>query len=249
MGLSVAVITFNEEENIVRFLDAVTPIADEIIVLDSFSTDKTKELALKYGKVKFYENQFEGFGFQKNKALEHCSEEWVLFLDTDEIPNESLINSIRKVIAQEISVAEVFTIELINHIGKKIIKYGGWSGIYRERFFKKNAAKYSEDKVHEFLIYDSKAEKLPGEILHFTYKDIHHHIEKSNIYTTLMAKKMFENGKKSNGFKIFLKPKFQFFKTYFLKMGFLDGISGYYIAKTSAYYTFLKYSKLRELQK
>ena len=250
MGLSLAVITYNEEENIIRLLDSIADIVDEIIIVDSYSTDRTKEITIQnYPQVKFFEKKFNGYGEQKNYALDLCTQDWILFLDADEIPNEILKRSIQKVVAAENSEFNIYQARFNNHIGNHQIKYGGWGNVYRERLFKKKSAKYSDDKVHEFLVYNEKAGFLEGKIDHYTYKNIHHHVMKINKYSDLMAKKMFEKGKKAKFLKIFGSPIFEFCKVFFIKGGFLDGIYGFYIASTMSYYTLLKYIKLFEKNK
>lgn len=247
MALSLAVITYNEEENIVRLLDSLINIVEEIIIVDSFSTDNTKEICIqKYPQVKFFEKKFNGYGEQKNYALSLCSNEWILFLDADEVPDENLKESIQKIIFSENSKFNVYNVKFKNHLGIHLIKFGGWGNVYRERLFKKSCAKYSDDKVHEFLITNEKSGILDGNIDHYTYKSIHHHVSKINKYSDMMAEKMFDKGKRINRFKIIVSPIFEFIKIFIFKRGFLDGFPGFYIAKTMSYYTFLKYIKLRE---
>ncbi|MGH1519654.1 glycosyltransferase family 2 protein [Chryseobacterium sp. JK1] len=247
MALSLAIITYNEEENIVRLLDAVADTADEIIILDSFSTDKTKEICTqKYPQVRFFEKKFNGYGEQKNHALALCSHEWVLFLDADEVPNEDLKKNIQKIVSSDQPEYNIYKAKFNNHLGIHLIRFGGWGNVCRERLFKKEYAKYSDDKVHESLITNQKAGLMKGKIDHYTYKSIHHHVSKINKYSDMMAEKMFEKGKKINRFKIIVSPMFEFTKVFFFKLGFLDGFPGFYVAKTMSYYTFLKYIKLRE---
>jgi len=246
MSLSLAVITYNEEDNIVRLLNALEDIVDEIIIVDSFSTDKTKQVCTQHPKVKFFEKKFEGYGEQKNYALNLCTKDWVLFLDADEVPNEDMKKSIKIVIDSPNAAYNIFKAKFINHLGIHIIRHGGWGNVMRERLFKRNAAKYSDDKVHEFLITTEKAGVLEGNIDHYTYRCIHHHVTKINTYSDMMAEKMFVRGKKINRLKIIFNPIFEFNKVFFFKFGFMDGIAGFYVAKTLAYYTFLKYIKLRE---
>lgn len=247
MGLSLVVITYNEEDNIVRLLDAVKNEADEIIIVDSFSTDRTKEICMQhYPEVSFFEKKFNGYGEQKNYALSLCSEEWILFLDADEVPDEALKQSIQKIVLSQNTEFDVYKAKFINHLGIHLIKFGGWGNVCRERLFKKGCAKYSDDKVHEFLITDKRAGILEGKLDHYTYKSIYHHVTKINKYSDMMAEKMFERGKKINRFKIIVSPVFEFLKVFIFKLGFLDGFAGFYVAKTMSYYTFLKYIKLRE---
>lgn len=247
MALSLAVITYNEEANIVRLLDAVKGIADEIIIVDSYSTDRTKQICLEqYPEARFFEKTFEGYGEQKNYALSLCSGEWVLFLDADEVPDEELKQSVKKIVSADSTEFSVYKAKFVNHLGVHIIRFGGWGNVTRERLFRKDAAAYSDDKVHEFLVTDRKAGMMEGKLNHYTYKSIYHHVSKINKYSDMMAEKMFERGKKYQNFKIIMSPVFEFIKVYIFKLGFLDGFAGFYVAKTMSYYTFLKYMKLRE---
>jgi len=247
MKLSVAIITFNEERILEKTLSSIEDLADEIIIVDSFSTDCTETICKRFSKLKFIQQKFLGFGRQKNYAISLCTSEWILFLDADEIPDETAKDSIRKIISDEQQKCFVYDIRFNNIFLGKALKYGGWGNTKRERFFKKGYGKYSEDIVHEEFITTENKCRLNGRINHYTYKDIHHHIEKSNKYTSMMAEKMYKNGKKATVAKILFKPLYQFIKSYFLRLGFLDGLVGYYAAFTAAFYTFLKYKKLHEI--
>ncbi len=247
MRLSLAVITYNEQDNIVRLFNSVSEIVDEIIVVDSYSSDRTKEICLQQcPKVQFFEKKFNGYGEQKNHALGLCSGEWILFLDADEVPDEELKQSVHKVISQQNPEFSVYRAKYNNHLGIHLIKFGGWGNVCKARLFRNGSAKYSDDKVHEFLVTQEKTGVLEGKINHYTYKNIHHHVTKINRYSDMMAEKMFERGKKINRFKIIINPIFVFIKVFIFKLGFLDGFPGFYIAKTISYYTFLKYIKLFE---
>lgn len=129
------------------------------------------------------------------------------------------------------------------------LRHGGWGGVRRIRFFRKGSGKYSEDIVHESFVTKESIGLLKGFISHYTYRDIAHHIEKTNIYTSMMAEKLSRQGKNSGSLKIVVKPAFQFLKSYLLRRGFLDGIPGFYAAVSASFYTFLKYMKLWELNK
>ncbi len=249
MNLSVAIITKNEERIIEETITAVQNIADEIIVLDSFSTDKTEEICRKFQKVKFEQRQFNGFGEQKNHAITLCSGRWILFIDADEVLDEEAQKSVAEISIKENAPYKVYNIEWRNIILGKMPKHGGWGKVYRDRLFMRGFAQYTDDIVHESLDTKEKKGILKGRILHYTYKDIGHHIEKQNYYAFLMAEKLYAKGKTSGWLKIYFKPKFVFLKTYILRFGILDGYVGYYLAKTGAFYTFLKYSKLYEMNK
>ena len=202
MRLSVAIITFNEERIIGKTLSAIHDLADEIVIVDSNSTDKTEEICRSFSKVKFIPQTFLGFGQQKNFALSQCSGDWILFLDSDEIPDEEAKNAIQKITASEKPDFNVYDLEFKNIFLGKALKYGGWGNVKRERLFKNGFGKYSEDIVHEAFITDSPIGKLAGFINHYTYKDIFHHIEKSNKYTSMMAEKMYQKGKKSGALQV-----------------------------------------------
>jgi glycosyltransferase involved in cell wall biosynthesis len=249
MNLSIAVITFNEERIIEKMLNSVKDLADEIVIVDSFSTDRTAEICRKFSNVKFLQKNFEGYGSQKNFALQQCSGNWILFLDADEIPDAAALKSIKEIAGKQESDFKVYTIEFSNHFLGKELKYGGWGKVFRERFFMKKHGKYSDDVVHETFITSDAIGTLQGKLHHYTYENIFHHLEKSNRYTSMMAEKMKSKGKKASVLKILFAPFFQFFKTYFFRLGFLDGLAGFYIAVTASFYTFLKYMKLYEISK
>jgi len=247
MNLTVVSIVYNESENIDRLLSSIHHLANEIIIVDSFSNDQTKDICLRYPNVQFFEKKFEGYGSQKNYALDLCSGEWILFLDADEIPDERCKENIMNIVNNtSLSKYDVYAMKFDNIFLGGSVRYGGWGDVYRERLFKNGAGKYSDDIIHENFITKNEVGKLSGKISHYTYKNIDHHIEKINRYSQMMAEKMVSNGKRPSVFKIVVSPFFSFTKTYFLKLGFLDGVKGFYCSNTVAYYTFLKYLKVYE---
>ena len=247
MDLTVVSIVYNESANMDRFLSSVHHLANEIIIVDSFSDDQTKNICLSYPNVKFFEKKFEGYGTQKNYALTLCSGKWILFLDSDEIPDDQCKENIMKIVSNNfLSKHDVYAIKLDNIFLGGFVRYGGWGNVYRERLFRNGSGKYSDDIVHEKFITEKRVGLLSGKINHYTYKNISHHIEKINKYSQMMAEKMVSNDKKPSMVKIVTSPFFSFIKTYFLKLGFLDGVKGYYCSITVAYYTFLKYLKVYE---
>ncbi|MRJ09581.1 glycosyltransferase family 2 protein [Ornithobacterium rhinotracheale] len=251
IGLSVAIITYNEEKNVGRTIDAIHNIADEIIVVDSYSTDATEEICKKYDKLLFTKNKWQGIGFQKNYALSLCSGKWVLLIDADEELDEKAQQAIKKIVdnsVKPLDYEQVYLLKFHNYLFGRLVKHGGWGSVWRPRFFYNGSGSFSDDIVHEKFITEKKLKKLEGTIKHHTYHSIFHHIEKMNLYTEDMSIKMLANGKKSSIFKIIIKPPFSFFKAYVLQKGFLDGFMGLYLATTNALYTFLKYSKLYILQ-
>lgn len=249
MKLSVAIISYNEEANIGRTLEAVKNIAEEIIIVDSFSTDKTKEIALTYDKVQFFEESFKGDGPQKVSAIDKCSGEWILLLDADEQLTPELEKHIKGLVFENKATYKVYEILLISVINNKPIKYGGWSNSYKKRLFKKDSGKMKPVKVHSYWMTEEKIGKIHQPINHYLYRDVFHHIDKLNTYTTEQAKVKYANGKRMNLLKVIFVPHLHFFKMYIIRLGFLDGVMGFYLAVVDYFYAFLKYYKQYNLQK
>jgi glycosyltransferase involved in cell wall biosynthesis len=247
--LSVVIITFNEERNIARCIESVLDFADEIIVLDSLSTDKTKDICLKYPVVKFYEQKFLGHIQQKNRAMELASNDYVLSLDADEAPDEILKNNIIK-IKQNGSADAYYFNRLTNYLGKWI-RYSGWYPDKKLRLWNKNKGRWGGINPHDKVIMqnNSKIEYLKGNLLHYSYYSINQHIAQFNSFTDIGAKEAFKKGKKSNLFIAIYKSVWKFIRDYFFKLGFLDGYYGFIICALSSQATFAKYIKLKELYK
>lgn len=248
-GLSVVVITYNEEYNIARCLDSVKAIANEIIVLDSYSNDATKAIALKKG-AKVYEQVFLGYVEQKNKALEYAENDYVLCLDADEALDETLIASI-KALNKNYENADAYDMNRCTQYCGKFIRHGAWYPNRRVRLFNKKVAKWGGINPHDVVVFDgAKVRKryLKGDILHYSYNDLEEHIIQNNRFSTISAMSYFKMGKRSGFIKMSVNPCWAFINSYFLRMGFLDGYFGYVIAKNIANLTFMKYYKLYALQ-
>ncbi|TGL57367.1 glycosyltransferase family 2 protein [Leptospira ognonensis] len=250
--LSVAIITFNEEKNILDCIHSVESFADEIIILDSFSTDKTKELASSISKVKFFENPFYGHVEQKNLAISHCKNEWILSLDADERADNVLQTEIINFLSNsEDESTQGFQIaRLTYHLGRWI-RHSGWYPQRRYRLFKKQSAKWVGENPHDFIeITDSKFGKtMKGNILHYSFSDFSHQLTTINQFSSIVAFSRFSKGQRFSLIKSILKPLGKFVEIYVFKFGFLDGIPGLYIALSSSFSTFLKYAKIYELEK
>ena len=246
--LSVAIITFNEERNIERCIKSVKGLADEIVVLDSFSTDGTEEICKKYG-VKFYKQVFEGYIEQKNKVLEFCNYDWVLSLDADEALSEKLFNEIKRV--KENPDADGYYFNRLTFYVNKWIKHSGWYPDRKLRLWKKELGRWEGTNPHDFLVLKkgSKIKHLKGDLLHYSYYSVTQHIDQINKFTTIGAKEAFKKGKKSSLVMLPLRTVFRFVRDYFIKLGFLDGYYGFVVCSMNAWSTFNKYVKLRELQK
>ena len=244
MKLSVGIITFNEEKRIGKTLDSVREIADEIIIVDSESTDKTVEIALAKGAKVFVE-KWKGYGPQKNSVLEKCKGKWILLIDADEVISPQLKEKIKTIINSENASSDVYKIKLRNIAFKREIKFGGWDD-YVIRLWKNGKVKISSREVHEQYQTDSKIKKIKEMIIHYTYDNIEEFLEKLNRYTSQSAKEYIKNGKNPSFIKIYSKMMFRFFRMYILQLGFMDGYEGYLLAKYSSIYTMTKYTKLRE---
>lgn len=247
MKISAVVITYNEERNIERCLNSLMGVADEIIVVDSFSTDRTGEICQKFG-VNFVQHPFADFAAQKNFGNSLAEHAFILSLDADEALSETLRESILDW-KKNSSIAVLQVNRITNYCGKWI-KHGGWYPDAKYRLFDKSKARWAGEKVHEFLDIDSAATKgkLQGDLLHYSFYTIEQHLNTINKYSSLKAEINFEKGKKSSLFKILFAPAFKFLKIYVLKAAFRDGWRGFVIAKNSAYSDFLKHAKLRQME-
>ena len=244
--LSVAIITLNEERNIGRCLMSLGSLADEIVVVDSFSTDKTEEICSGFN-VRFVKHVFEDYADQKNYAATLCTNNLVLSLDADEAISPELAESIKKV--KESPSADGYTFNRATFFCGKQIKHCGWYPDRILRLWNIQKGEWTGKKVHEkfSLCKGSVIQHINGDLLHYSYYSIEENIAQINRYSTLSAQKKFEKGTKSNLFKITFNPAWRFFLDYFIKLGILDGYYGYVICVNAAHEVFLKYSKLRDL--
>jgi len=243
--LSVIIITKNEQDNILDCLESVK-WADEIIVVDSGSTDKTEEICRKYTD-KFYVKDWPGFGIQKQRALELASHKWVLSVDADERVTSELRDEIINKITQNSNISGYLIPRLSNYLGKDI-RHSGWYPDYILRLVKKQEAYFTKDIVHEKMVVDGSIGKLSNHFLHYPYKDISHHLQKINTYSSLSAKKMFDNGKRVGWSMVVFKAIFGFVRAYIFKRGFLDGWPGLVVSISTGLSAYLKYLKLKELR-
>lgn len=246
--LSVVVITYNEEKNIDRCLSSVKEIADEIVVVDSFSKDKTKEICLSHG-AKFIEHAFEGHIQQKNWAITQATYPHILSLDADEAPDEGLIEEIKKIKSNWIADGYEMS-RLTNYCGSWI-KHGNWYPDIKLRLWDSRKGKWGGTNPHDKYIMEdgAKIERLKGDILHYSFYNFEDHLKQIEKFTDISSKAALDKGKKANLFNLALNPAAKFIGGYIVKAGFLDGKAGFRIAWYSAYATYLKYSKLLRLQK
>lgn len=244
--LSACIITYNEEDKIKECLESIKWVT-EVVVVDSFSQDRTVEICKEYG-AKVFQTPWRGFVEQKNYALKKASFPWVLCLDADERVSPELREEIIKLLQEEKPADGYYIPRLSFYLGRWI-KHGGWYPDYKLRLFKKEKGRWTGMDPHDRVILKGKTERLKGNLLHFPYQNLTHHLKKINSYTTIMAEGLKKQGKKVRGGDIFFRPLFKFIKGYFLKKGFLDGVPGFIIALTGSFYVGMKYAKLWEIQK
>lgn len=244
--LSVVIITFNEEKNIARCLDSVATVADDIVVVDSFSTDKTKQICIEK-KVRFVEHQFDGHIEQKNWAITQAKYQYVLSLDADEALTKELQVAIKEVKSNWKHDSYSFN-RLTNYCGQWI-KHCGWYPDKKLRLWDATKGKWGGENPHDKVIMDPKTttQHINLDILHYSYYTLQDHYKQVDYFTDINSKAAFDNGVTSSGFKIFYKSTFKFFRDYVLNLGFLDGKAGFLISKISAQATAMKYRKLRAL--
>jgi glycosyltransferase involved in cell wall biosynthesis len=245
--LSVAIITFNEEKNIYRCISSIKEIADEIIVVDSFSTDQTRAICLAEG-VTFIEQPFLGYKEQKQFALAQCQYDFVLSLDADEAVSQELMDSI-KVFKSKKSIADGYYFNRRSWFCNSWVYHGRWYPDKKLRLFRRSMIQITGINPHDKfeLPADAKVIYLKGDLLHYTVQNIADHIQQSNTFSSIAAAHYHLSGKKSSWVKILINPAFAFFSCYILHFGFLDGFNGYIIAKEIAHTTFMKYVKLKKL--
>lgn len=250
MKISAAIITFNEERNIERCLQSLKDIADEIIVVDSFSTDSTEEICNKF-QVKFVKNKFEGHIQQKNYALELTSNDYVLSLDADEALSDELKRSI-ETIKSSGTHHEAYSFNRLTSYCGKWIRHCGWYPDRKVRLWDKRKGSWGGENPHDKvqLATGAKEVNLKGDLLHYSFESIASHVQTANNFSTIAAKAAVDKGKKANFIiHILLNPIYTFINKYFFKLGFLDGFYGFVICYLSAVSNFLKYSKIRQINK
>ncbi|HQT81846.1 MAG: LPS biosynthesis protein [Ferrovum sp. 37-45-19] len=241
MSLSVIIIAKNESHDIVKCIESVS-FADEIIVIDGGSSDDTVAKAQACGAIVHVNSHWQGFGFQKNLALHHATQEWVLSIDADERVSPELKEEIQQVIARQSFT--VFRIPRSSSYCGHFMRHGGWWPDYVVRLFKRGDATFSLDRVHERLESDKPLGTLRHPLIHYTYDTLEEVIAKTNHYSTLGADMLFDKGRKASLTIATLKGLWAFIRTYFLRAGFLDGGFGFLLAVSNAQTTFYRYAKL-----
>ena len=246
--ISVVIITFNEERNIKRCLDSLIDVADEIVVIDSFSTDRTKEICNNYN-VNFIETEWKGYSESKNFGNNKASYNYILSIDADEVFSEVLKKSILKEKQKGLTGTYSFN-RLTNYCGSWI-RHSGWYPDEKIRIFPKEYSEWTGEYVHEELFFSKplKNKFLNGDLLHYSYSNSKEHRERADKYSVLTAQKMHKTNKKASILKPYLSAIARFISMYIFKLGFLDGIAGLKIAFISAQSNIIKYKTLIALNK
>ncbi|MCI0706129.1 MAG: glycosyltransferase family 2 protein [Ignavibacteriae bacterium] len=245
--LSVIVITKDEEANIQECLASVQ-WADEIIVVDSGSTDKTVQYAHKHTK-KVYKKEWEGFGATKAFALSKAKCEWVFSLDADERVTPELADEIRSVVQHNVASHTGFSVPRKAFFLGKWIKHCGWYPGRVVRLFRRKHGRFTPSQVHEAIAVNGTIGVLRSDLLHYTDPSLQHYFQKFNRYTTLAAEDLLSKGERFSFDKMLFRPFWTFLRMYILRRGFLDGVEGFMLCVLSSCYVFTKYAKLRELRR
>ena len=244
MKISAAIITFNEERNIARVLESLR-CCDEIVVVDSGSTDRTIELATKLG-ARVLDAAWRGYAGQKNYASEQCENDWVLSLDADEAVSEALEGEIWQ-IKKNGPEFDAYTMpRMAQYLGRWIL-HSGWYPDRKVRLFDRRRARWVGDYVHESVVVDGRIGHLNANLLHFTCNSLSEHLKTMDRYTTLAAEQLVDQKKRIGWKQLAIEPPWTFFRSYILQRGFLDGVEGLAIAYMAALYNFLKYAKAKNM--
>jgi glycosyltransferase involved in cell wall biosynthesis len=245
-SITVILITKNEILNLAECLISLSGFADEIVIVDNQSSDGTLEIAKQFNAKIIQTTSWPGFGPQKNIALSHASHEWVLSIDADERLTPELIQEMKSQLLNPQDVI-CFAIPRLSQYCGKFIHHSGWSPDYVDRLFKRGQARFSDHLVHERLLPDGKTKRLSNHLIHYSYRNFEQVINKVNQYSTLGAEQAFQNGKSSSVFAALYHGFWAFFRTYILRLGFLDGTYGFALAISNGQASYYKYIKLLHL--
>jgi glycosyltransferase involved in cell wall biosynthesis len=245
--LSVVIITHNEENNILRCIQSVKELADETLVVDSFSSDRTVEICTAAG-CRVMQHPFEGYGQQKQFGVEEAANSWILSLDADEVISDELKQEIRSLLQGETIKCRGYRIPFsLSYMGK-ILRHSGTGGEYHLRLFNRLLGGFTMVKVHEGIEIKGETGTLKGKIIHYSYRDLGHHLQKINTYTTQAAEGYNARGRKFSRIWLVFKFPVAFFISYFLKLGILDGYPGFLYSFFAAFYGLMKVAKTIEIQ-
>ncbi len=242
-NISAVVLAKNNEATIRKTLEALCEFTD-VVVYDNGSSDVTMDIAKEFSNVNLIEGEFRGFGWTKNKAASYAKNDWILIVDSDEVVDDTLRETLQ---TKQLNKKTVYILNFRAFYKEREVKHCGWNNQKIKRLYNKSITKYNDNDVHEDIITDGlKTEVLPGNMEHYSYQSIEQFVAKANTYSTLFAQN--NAGKKSSSpSKAFFNGAFSFIKTYFFKQGFRDGYVGLLIAYSHMVTNFYKYLKLYEL--
>lgn len=245
-SISVVIITLNCGEILKKTLESVK-WCDEILIVDSGSTDQTLEICRDYNCT-IHSHPFEGYGKQKRYAVQLAKNDWVLSIDGDEVVSPSLKNEIETLFSNDTLNEQGYFLPITLVFLNKVFRFGNENKKLHLRLFNRKYGNFNDASVHESIRIEGKTSQLKKEILHYSYQDIHHYFEKFNNYTSCYVNDAFKKGKRASVFKIITRSIIDFFKFYIVKRNFLNGYAGFVWSVLSSFYTFVKYVKLFEIQ-
>jgi glycosyltransferase involved in cell wall biosynthesis len=244
--LSVVIITYNEEQNILRCIESVKDLAGEVLIIDSNSTDRTVEICMSSG-CRVIIHSFEGYGQQKQFGVENAKNDWILSLDADEIVTQDLVEEINKIMGLDsISFSGYYIPFSLFYLGK-ILRFSGTGHEVHLRLFDRNKGKFTDSEVHESIEVNGTIGRLSGKVIHYSYRDISHHLSKINTYTTRAAIGYTVKGKTYSKTWVAFKFPVSFFVYYFIRLGIFDGFPGFMWSFFAAFYGSVKIAKTIEM--
>jgi glycosyltransferase involved in cell wall biosynthesis len=245
-SVSAIVVCFNEEERIEECLESIR-WCDEIVVVDSFSTDATPEICRRYTN-RFIQRPWPGYRDQKAYAHLQATKEWVLLVDADERVPSALRDEIKDALTRDGGVYSGYAVPRLVYYLDRWWRRGGWYPDYDVRLFKRERATWGGTDPHEKILVDGKVSRLKNPLHHLSYRNIEDHIRRINRFTSISSKELRDQGGRWRLSDALLRPAARFFRSYIVKRGFMDGFAGFYVALTAAVYVFLKYAKLWEIE-
>jgi glycosyltransferase involved in cell wall biosynthesis len=248
-NISALLITLNEEKNMEEILDNLS-FADEIIVVDSFSSDSTAQIVKENGKAKLIQRAFKNYTDQKGFAMEQATHDWILFLDADERVTPELKDEILDIVNSETETASAYYFLRTFMFQDQVLRFSGWQTDKNYRLFRKSKVHFAQDRiVHETLVVDGESKTLKNRLIHYSYSSYEDYKGKMIKYGTMKARDEFKKGKKGSWFHSVFRPTYKFFNHYILRLGFLDGKKGIIICYLNALGVHAKFKELKRLNK
>jgi glycosyltransferase involved in cell wall biosynthesis len=244
--VSAIVVCFNEEENIGACLESLR-WCDEIVVVDSFSTDGTVEICRRYTD-RVIQRAWAGYVDQKAYALSQTTKDWVLVVDSDERVTPKLRKEINQALAEDNNNYSGYAVPRLVFYLRRWWRRGGWYPDYNVRLFRRDRATWGGSEPHDKILVDGRVRRLRHPLHHFTYRDMEDHIRRINRFTSASSQELLKDGRRWRVADALLRPAVRFLRCYFIQRGFMEGFAGFYVAVTAAMYVFLKYAKLWELE-